>query len=614
MNNPFYNRGPIREPRFYFGRPRETREVVRLLAGTQNCSIVGPVKSGKTSLLLHLARPNTLGQGLSPAQNIATYLSFEGLGRLSAEQFFHHMMQELARQSVGKEQCSKITLLWPRIAPRQGLSFLELREVLDQIEVAGERLIFLLDEVELAAKNPAFDLNFFSALRHIGSRPGVCFVTATERRLDEMEIAGREVGSPFADLFSVVRLRPLEPEAAWKQVSGLAEEAEFDLSAERELILELAGGWPYYLQVVAYEVCERKAEGLRQQATEATGEEGLSEGERWYVRTRAFEQLEPVFSVLWERLGEGNREAALAALDKERGSEERDSEERGSEVRGVPEGQCPEGQCPEVEGLTVAIAGAGERGSKERGSGAAPAGALARHFLEERRRDRRLRLEDYLPAEEPAQPGAAARSAAPGSGAMGPDPQAMYAVVRALMRAVEARDRYARGHADRVARLAVAIAGEMGCSEEVARGIRVAARLHDIGRVSISDMILLKPGPLTALETEIIRTHPLVGAQILDALEFPWSVKPAVRYHHERLDGSGYPEGLMGEEIPLSARVVGVADVMAAMTADRPYRGARSEAEALAELTAHAGEKYDREVVGALERAVQRGAQLRGAG
>ena len=589
MNNPFYNRGPIREPRFYFGRPRETREVVRLLAGTQNCSIVGPVKSGKTSLLLHLARPNTLGQGLSPAQNIATYLSFEGLGRLSAEQFFHHMMQELARQSVGKEQCSKITLLWPRIAPREGLSFLELREVLDQIEVAGERLIFLLDEVELAAKNPAFDLNFFSALRHIGSRPGVCFVTATERRLHEMEIAGREVGSPFADLFSVVRLRPLEPEAAWKQVSGLAGEAEFDLSAERDLILELAGGWPYYLQVVAYEVCERKAEGLRQQATEATGEEGLSEGERWYVRTRAFEQLEPVFSVLWERLGEGNREAALAALEEGRA--------------------VPEGQCPEVEGLTVAIAGAGGRGS-----GAAPAGALARHFLEERRRDRRvrgawLRVEDYLPAEEPAQPGAAARAPA-----MGPDPQAMYAVVRALMRAVEARDRYARGHADRVARLAVAIAGEMGCSEEVARGIRVAARLHDIGRVSISDMILLKPGPLTALETEIIRTHPLVGAQILDALEFPWSVKPAVRYHHERLDGSGYPEGLMGEEIPLSARVVGVADVMAAMTADRPYRGARSEAEALAELTAHAGEKYDREVVGALERAVQRGAQVRGAG
>jgi HD-GYP domain-containing protein (c-di-GMP phosphodiesterase class II) len=145
----------------------------------------------------------------------------------------------------------------------------------------------------------------------------------------------------------------------------------------------------------------------------------------------------------------------------------------------------------------------------------------------------------------------------------------------------------------------------MGCPDDITDGIRVAARLHDIGRVSISDMILLKPGPLSELETEIIRTHPLVGAQILDALEFPWSVKPAVRYHHERLDGSGYPEGLMGEEIPLGARVLAVADVMAAMTAGRPYRPAQADEEALAELTANAGTKYDPDVVAALERVMK---------
>jgi HD-GYP domain-containing protein (c-di-GMP phosphodiesterase class II) len=147
----------------------------------------------------------------------------------------------------------------------------------------------------------------------------------------------------------------------------------------------------------------------------------------------------------------------------------------------------------------------------------------------------------------------------------------------------------------------------MGCSEDMSDGIRVAARLHDVGRVSVSDMILLKPGPLTELETEIMRTHPLVGAQILDALEFPWSVKPAVRYHHERLDGSGYPEGLMGEEIPLGARIVAVADVVAAMTADRPHRQALAEEEALAELAANAGEKYDSQVVDALGRVLERG-------
>jgi len=547
MANPFFNRGPIREPRFFFSRPGETREIFRLLAGSQNCSLVGPVKSGKTSLLLHLARPAVLaGHGLSPAQHAAVYISFEGLARLTAEQFFHLMARELARQSAGK-----IALIWPRFEPRDDLSFLDLKGILDQVEVAGERVIFLLDEVELAADNPAFDLNFFSALRNIAARPEVCFVTATERRLHEIQIGGREVGSPFADLFSVIRLRPLDPETAWQSVNGLALEAGIDLLAERDLVVELGGGWPYYLQVVAYETFDQRARGGP-----------LGEEQRHYVNSRCYEQLEPVLSMQWDRLDHGVREAALAALDEGSGA-------------------------PPVEGLTVATK-----------QGAQPANGLVARFLVERRRDQSGRAEDYRAAEERgALDLALAR----------PDRNLIYGVVRALMRAVEARDRYARGHADRVARLAVAAAKEMRCPEEVTEGVRVAARLHDIGRVSISDMILLKPGPLTELETEIVRTHPLVAAQILDALEFPWSVKPAVRYHHERLDGSGYPEGLMGEEIPLGARLLGAADVLAAMTADRPHRRALSQEEALAELAAHAGTKYDSEVVRALSRALERG-------
>jgi len=539
MGNPFFNRGPVREPRFFFARPRETREILRLLAGTQNCSLVGPVKSGKTSLLLHLARSATLAaHGLAPAQHAAVYVSFEGLGTLSPEQFFYLLVREIARQTSGK-----IRVVWPRFEARDAMSFLELKEVLDQLEVGGERLVFLLDEVELAASNRAFDLNFFSALRHVAARPGACFVTATERRLHELQIAGREVGSPFADLFSVVRLRPLEPDDAWKSVNDLASAAGRDMSSERDFILGLAAGSPYHLQVVAYEAFERKR-----------GDEPLSEEERVYVQSRAYEQVEPVLSVMWDRLREGEREGALSCLASQR-------------------------PRVEVEGLTVVDDG-----------GARPENALVERFLQERERDQGARVQDYLEV---------------GGAAL--DRSMMYGVVRVLMRAVEARDRYARGHADRAARLASEIAAEMGISGELAEGIRVAARLHDIGRVSISDMILLKPGPLTDLETEIIRTHPLVGAQILDALEFPWEVKPAVRYHHERLDGSGYPEGLMADEIPLGARILAVADVMAAMTADRPYRDAKSEGEALAELTANAGKKYDADAVRALRRVVERG-------
>jgi putative nucleotidyltransferase with HDIG domain len=265
--------------------------------------------------------------------------------------------------------------------------------------------------------------------------------------------------------------------------------------------------------------------------------------------------------MMWDRLSAAEREAALAALTDGRAAQP-------------------------VDGLTTAA-----------DDGVRPANALIAQFLAERQRDSLVRVEDCLREESRG-----LTLASPDA-----DRQALYGVVRALMRAVEARDRYARGHADRVARLVVAIAREMRCPEDMSNGLRVAARLHDIGRVSVSDMILLKPGPLTELETEIIRTHPLVGAQILDALEFPWSVKPAVRYHHERLDGSGYPEGLMGEEIPLGARIVAVADVIAAMTADRPHRQALSEEEALAELTANAGEKYDSQVVDALGRVLERG-------
>lgn len=543
MRNPFFNRGPIREPRFFFGRPAETREIMRLLAGTQNVSLVGPVKSGKTSLLLHAARPVVLASyGLSPAQYAPVYLSFEGLGALSAEQFFLLMVRETAQQSAGK-----ISLVYPRYQGREGIGFLELRDILDQLEVAGDHLVFLLDEVELAARNPAFDLNFFSALRHIAARPGVCFVTATERRLHEIEIADREVGSPFADLFSVVRLKPLDDDAAWAAVAALAADAGVDLCQERELVMELAGDYPYHLQIVAYEVFEALAQGGP-----------LSAAQRQWVASRAYEQVEPTLSVLWDRLPPRVQEAALAA------------------VGGHPRA------APPVDGLTVA-----------RDDGVAPANALVARFLAERQRDHTPGVEDYLAEEERWQRELAAAR---------PDRALVYGVVRVLTRAVEARDRYARGHSEHVARLAAGIAREMGCPDDVVEGIRVAARLHDIGHVSISDTILLKPGPLSELETQIVRTHPLVGAQILDALEFPWSVKPAVRYHHERLDGSGYPEGLIGEEIPLGARVLAVADVAAAMTADRPYRPAHTKEEALAELGQHAGTRYDERAVAALAR------------
>jgi len=186
------------------------------------------------------------------------------------------------------------------------------------------------------------------------------------------------------------------------------------------------------------------------------------------------------------------------------------------------------------------------------------------------------------------------------------DKHSIYGVVRALVKATEARNPYARGHSDGTTRYAVAIAQEMGLAGEEIEGIKVAARLHDIGHIGVSDLVLLKPGPLTPNETEIVHAHVLVSVHILEALEFPWLVKPAVRGHHERWDGTGYPDGLMGEEIPLGARILAVADVADAMTSDRPWRPALPMAEAVAELQSHAGTKYDPQVVRAFLQVIER--------
>lgn len=185
---------------------------------------------------------------------------------------------------------------------------------------------------------------------------------------------------------------------------------------------------------------------------------------------------------------------------------------------------------------------------------------------------------------------------------------ALFQFVDALSSAVELRDPYTSGHQRRVAELACAIAEEMGLSAEQVKVIRVAALLHDIGKALFVPIeILSKPGKLTDLEMALIREHPKAGYEILKRVEFPWPVAEIVYQHHERLDGSGYPRGLKGEEILLEAKIIAVADVVEAMSSHRPYRPALGVDEALAEIRKNAGNLYDPEVVEACERVFAKG-------
>lgn len=165
--------------------------------------------------------------------------------------------------------------------------------------------------------------------------------------------------------------------------------------------------------------------------------------------------------------------------------------------------------------------------------------------------------------------------------------------IQSLALALEAKDSYTHGHSESVTRLCVAIAEEMGCSDAFRDTLRQAGVLHDIGKIGIASTILNKPGKLSPEEYETIKSHPQMGKRILQHISFLRDVVPIVYHHHERHDGMGYPVGLKGEEIPLGARVMAVADTYDAMTSDRPYRTGLGHEKALAELVRCAGTQFD---------------------
>jgi GAF domain-containing protein len=177
--------------------------------------------------------------------------------------------------------------------------------------------------------------------------------------------------------------------------------------------------------------------------------------------------------------------------------------------------------------------------------------------------------------------------------------RALEQTVDALAAMAEKRDPYTAGHQQGVVRLAVAVAKKMGLSQERIEGIRVAATVHDIGKIYVPAEILSKPGPLSDIELDMIKFHPQAGYDVLKTIEFPWPVGQVVLQHHERIDGSGYPQGLSGEGILLEAKIVAVADVVEAMASHRPHRAARSIDEVLEEIRQNRGVSYDPEVVDA---------------
>jgi putative nucleotidyltransferase with HDIG domain len=185
--------------------------------------------------------------------------------------------------------------------------------------------------------------------------------------------------------------------------------------------------------------------------------------------------------------------------------------------------------------------------------------------------------------------------------------EALEGVIKVIALTVESKDPYTAGHQRGVAELAYSIAEVLGCPEDQIKGIHMAGMIHDLGKISVPAEILSKPSRLTDMEFGIIKTHPQVGYDILKGIDFPWPIAQIVYQHHERMDGSGYPGGLKGEEILLEARILAIADVVEAMASHRPYRPALGIDLALEEISENKAKLYDSDVANACLEVIRKG-------
>jgi HD-GYP domain-containing protein (c-di-GMP phosphodiesterase class II) len=177
--------------------------------------------------------------------------------------------------------------------------------------------------------------------------------------------------------------------------------------------------------------------------------------------------------------------------------------------------------------------------------------------------------------------------------------RAVSGTVDAVSKMMDLRDPYTSGHERRVGELSAAIAAEMGLDADMQHGLRVMGSIHDVGKITVPAEILSKPGKLSAIEYSLIQGHAQQGYEVLKDADFPWPVAEVARQHHERMDGTGYPQGLKGEAILLEARIMAVADVVEAMSSHRPYRAGLGIEAALAEIERGRGRAYDTAVVDA---------------
>jgi archaellum biogenesis ATPase FlaH len=292
--NPFFNRIAIKDPRYFFGRDEEVHYLMSLLRNSQSCSIIGPRRIGKSSLINYISNPEILKKsGLEPNEFIFVSIDLEGLEQISQSEFFQIMIDEIRNQSTEEELRDRIE----RLLERETIRFLDLKNIIRQISDSGKKIIFLLDEFELITNNTNLDSNFFSGLRNLANSYNVGYLTASHTTLLELTFSKETLGSPFFNFFTQIELGLISEQKTEELIGELSKESGVKFQDEIiEFIRSTGGNHPFFLQMLCFHVFEWLIEN---QSISDQDYETISN----YFQTEA----EPHFEYFWNHLEPAER-------------------------------------------------------------------------------------------------------------------------------------------------------------------------------------------------------------------------------------------------------------------------------------------------------------------
>jgi archaellum biogenesis ATPase FlaH len=307
ITNPFFNRIAIKDNKYFFGRKDEVQYIISLLRNAQSCSIVGPRRIGKSSLINYISDPLVLKEnGLNPNEFIFVPIDLEGLGELTPSEFFSMIIQELRNKIIEKE----LRRGMEELLSKENIRFLDLKNIFMDIKELEKNVIFLFDEFELITTNKNLDINFFSGLRNLANNFSVCYITASHVPLLELTLSQETLGSPFFNFFTQINLGLMNDDDVQELITTLSTEHEVKFPEDViNNIKDTAGNHPFFIQMLSYHIYNWIID-----------HKNISEPDLQIVSETFYKEARPHFQYFWNHLLEGEQKL-LMIINKHEGLE-----------------------------------------------------------------------------------------------------------------------------------------------------------------------------------------------------------------------------------------------------------------------------------------------------